>query len=111
MIVKRVSGSNSDYRSETNGQTNQLRKTLHVTSEQKTALTINASALEGEVLVWQDALYEGPLIDGESLNGLSAIRADYFSRLGWGEYAEILAMFNQRNSIMSKFLQFNEIVL
>ncbi|MDH3327472.1 MAG: hypothetical protein OEM38_12255 [Gammaproteobacteria bacterium] len=93
------------------GYSNQLRKTLHVVSEQKTAFTIESSGLEGDVLVWQDALYEGPILDEESLNGLSAMRADYFSRLGWGDYSDILALFSQRNQIISNFLQFNEIVL
>jgi len=93
------------------GPANQRKKTLHIVSEQKTGVTIEASDIEGEVLVWQDALYEGPLLHNESLMELSMIRADYFSRLGWGEYIEIASLYNQRNRIISGFLQYSEIVL
>jgi len=88
-----------------------LCKTLHITSEQQTGITIESSELEGDILVWQDALYEGPLLDGESLPELSAIRADYFARLGWGEYTEILSLYTRRNQLLSQFLQYNEVVL
>jgi len=99
MILKKVEKSS------------QLRSTLHITSEQKTAITIKSSSIEGDVLVWQDALYEGPLVTGESLNRLSSIRANYFAGLGWGDYADILALYNHRNNIIASFLQFTEIVL
>ena len=92
-------------------QTGHLRNTLHIVSEQKTALTLEKSAINGDILVWQDALYEGPLINNESLTDLSALRADYFSRLGWGDYKEILNVFEQRNRALSRFKQYNEVVL
>jgi len=93
------------------GSPKPLLKTLHITSEQKTAMTINASNLEGDTLVWQDALYEGPLLADMSLDALSTRRAEYFSQLGWGEYSDIMKLYQQRNAVVSSFLQYSEIVL
>ncbi len=87
------------------------KRTLHITSEQKTATTIQNSAIDGEVLVWQDALYEGPLLNDESITELSAIRADYFARLGWGEYTDILALYDKRNKVLESYPQYHEVVL
>jgi hypothetical protein len=70
--------------------------TLHVTNGDSAAGTLAETGLGGEVLAWQDVLYEGPLplVDPARQREL---RAAFLSSCGFGEEAEILTAFEARD--------------
>lgn len=86
-------------------------KTLHITNDEITAKNIRLSQIKGDTLAWQDALYEGPVVDGLSMNKLSALRAEYFSKLEWGNAIELRERFQKRNEKLSSYQSYDEIVL
>jgi hypothetical protein len=71
--------------------------TLHVTNGDSAALGLRAAGLDGEVLVWRDALHEGPVPAGLTPAELRHVRAAYFEREGLGTAAEVATSFATRD--------------
>ncbi len=89
----------------------QNSKILHITNDETTAENVRQAGISGEAIAWQDALYEGPVINDLSLTKLSMIRAEYFSKLGWGNKEEIWQRFKKRNEKIMAFNEYDEVVL
>jgi hypothetical protein len=83
---------------------------LHITNGDSAGETLRATALPGEVLPWRDILHEGPVPAGLALAELSAVRARYIASTGWPE-AEVLAAFQQRDAILARATEHEEVVL
>lgn len=84
---------------------------LHVTNGQSAADLLRAGGMHGDILPWDDALCEGPVPAGPSMDQLTPIRARYIASLGWGSEEEILNRFQQRNDTLEKGIADGEIAL
>ena len=71
---------------------------LHITDGSVASGLIEAAGIDGEKLAWDDVLHEGPVPAGHALAELSAVRADFIARAGWGERAAVEAKFAARDS-------------
>jgi len=86
-------------------------KILHITNDETTAKNLRDAGIGGDIVAWQDALYEGPVVNDLSLVKLSMVRAEYFSKLGWGNKEEIWQRFKKRNEKIMAFQNYHEVVL
>ncbi len=66
--------------------------------------------LRGEYLPWRVVLYDGPGPETRTLVELSAIRVQYLAASGYGEEALIAAEFADRDTRLSRYEWFEEIV-
>jgi len=63
------------------------------------------------MLAWRDVLHEGPVPAGLSPMALREIRARYIAAMGWGQYRQVLAQFEERDGILEAAGQRGEILL
>lgn len=76
--------------------------TLYIVDGESSAGSLRGHLPEAEILSWRDALYDGPVPGGLSLQELSRIRASY-----WNAGGE----FSKRDRALKRFAKFEEIVL
>lgn len=65
----------------------------------------------GTHLTWQDALYDGPVPAGLSLEAASAMRAPYLASRGYGNPVKLIHDFQRRDATIRKAREFDEVVL
>lgn len=68
-------------------------------------------SLPGTLLAWKDILHEGPVIATMPLRELSALRATYLARAGFGNVIKINHDLEKRDRMMERCADFREIVL
>lgn len=86
-----------------------MRDTLHITNGD--SVQIRDTGLEGEVLTWKDALHEGPVPGGLTLDELRPVRAHYLASLDHLPEREIVADFERRDRKLAEFRERSEVVL
>ncbi len=69
------------------------------------------AGIVGTIVPWRDVLHEGPVTGDLDLEGLRPIRARFLSDTGWGKYDDILSMMFERDAIVHRFRQYEEVVL
>jgi len=85
---------------------------LHVTNGDVVAERIRACGLGGEVLPWRDALHEGPVPGGLSLDELSRVRARFVAgHLDDRPYERLLREFTARDERLKAFRRGSEVTL
>ncbi len=84
---------------------------LHITNGDSAADLIKDAVFTGQILAWRDVLHEGPVPAGLELPQLSQVRGEYIAAQGWGTAHEIKASFAERDGIMARFREHEEIVL
>jgi hypothetical protein len=84
---------------------------LHITNGDIAVERMRDGGLRGEYLPWRDVLHEGPVPVTATLNELSAIRARYLAGCGYGEEALIAGQFSSRDALLSRFAEYEEVVL
>jgi len=62
-------------------------------------------------VAWRDALNEGPVPSGLSLEATSALRARYLAERGYGNPIKLIHDFERRDSLIRRAGEFEEIVL
>jgi hypothetical protein len=72
---------------------------------------MRAGGLEGEILPWRDVLHEGPVPADLSLAELSDVRARWLADQGLSEPDELLRDFMERDNILRRYCDFDEVVL
>lgn len=82
---------------------------LHVTNGHGTSLT--ETTLGGEVLFWEDVLHEGPVPGGLPADALRDVRAEFIASRGWVDRASVERSFRQRDDVIARAHEFEEIVL
>lgn len=87
------------------------QKILHVVNDNLTAQAIAHTELPGEILPWQDTLYEGPVIYFDDLDSLAIDRAKYFTAQGYGDYKTIEQAYLSRNAILKDYNNYQQIIL
>lgn len=85
-------------------------KILHITSDEETSQRLKNAGMEGDFLAWQDALFEGPIVN-ENLTQLSKLRAAYFAKQYQMDVKKVYASFFKRNQVLYKVNTYNEVVL
>lgn len=84
---------------------------LHVTNGDFAVERMRDGGLPGAYLPWRDVLHEGPVPQVDSLEDLSAMRARHLADSDYGEHARIAAQFAERDAMLGRCEDFNEVVL
>ena len=84
---------------------------LHVTNGDAAAERIVEAGVGGIVLPWRDALHEGPVPAGLSLDALTTVRADFIGRAGWDDPETALSRLRWRDAMLSGCRAYVEVVL
>jgi len=85
--------------------------TLHITNGDSVLYLFKKAGIVGTHVAWRDALNEGPVPSGLSLEATSAVRVRYLCERGYGNPIKITYEFEKRDAQISKALEFREIVL
>ena len=83
--------------------------TLHITNGD--SVQIRDTGLEGEVLTWKDALHEGPVPGGLTLDELRPVRAHFLASFDHLTELEIIADLERRDRTLAGFRERSEVVL
>ena len=84
---------------------------LHITNGDSAVVGMRAGGISGEIVAWRDILHEGPVPAGKSLAELSRIRAEWLEQQGFGERDSLEHEFQQRDGMLSRYMDFDEVVL
>lgn len=84
---------------------------LHITNGDSAVMGMRAGGISGEIIPWRDILHEGPVPAGKSLAELSQIRAAWLERQGFGERSSLDHEFQQRDDMLRRYTDFDEVVL
>jgi hypothetical protein len=84
---------------------------LHITNGDIAADLIKDAVFTGQILAWRDVLHEGPVPAGLELPQLSDLRGKHIAAQGWGKLYEVKASFAERDGLMARFREHDEIVL
>ena len=85
--------------------------TLHVTNGDGALYLLKKAGIVGAHVAWQDALYDGPVLAGFSLEETSGLRAQYFAARGDGNPIRLIHDFERRDVLLRRAPEFNEVVL
>jgi Domain of unknown function (DUF1835) len=83
--------------------------TLHITNGE--SVQLGETGLSGEVLTWQDMLHEGPVLSGLTLEEMRTIRARFLAGISGRPEHEIRDRFEKRDRTLTRFGDFEEVVL
>lgn len=84
---------------------------LHVLNGDGTAASFNESIIEGEVVVWREALIMGPCPGNVSAEDWQRIRAQHLADAYESSVAECSASLKEQEEILNGASRYNEIVL
>jgi Domain of unknown function (DUF1835) len=85
--------------------------TLHVTNGDGALYLLKKAGMLGTHVAWRDALNEGPVPAGLSLEETSALRARYLSERGHGNPIKLIHEFERRDAQLRDAGEFDEVVL
>ncbi len=85
--------------------------TLHVTNGDGALYLLKKAGMPGTHVAWHDALNEGPVPSGLSLEETSALRARYLSERGHGNPIKLIHEFERRDAQLRHADEFDEVVL
>jgi hypothetical protein len=84
---------------------------LHVTNGDPALYLLQKGGILGTHLAWRDALYDGPVEAGRSLEETTARRTRYLSERGYGNPIKLIHDFERRDSLLRRSAEFEEVVL
>ncbi len=84
---------------------------LIITNGDAAGELLRRTIMGAEVLPWRDVLHEGPVPQTQTLEALTAIRADYLAGRGWGSHEEIATNFQARDRGLARAGTFDRVVL
>src|SRR5579862_2483392 len=85
--------------------------TLHVTNGDGALYLLKKAGILGTHVAWRDALNEGPVPAGLSLEATSAVRAQYLAARGYGNPIKLIHEFEKRDALVRRAGEFDEVVL
>jgi hypothetical protein len=83
---------------------------LHITNGD-CAVAVLSRVVRGPMLPWRDVLHEGPVRAGLPLEALSRERAAFIAGAGWGDFSTVLKSFQERDALLRRAGEHDEIVL
>jgi len=84
---------------------------LVITNGDAAGESLRRTITGAEILPWRDVLHEGPVPLTQTLEELTAIRADYLARRGWGSHEEIATNLQARDRGLARAGTFDRVVL
>lgn len=84
---------------------------LHVTNGDGPLYLLKKAGIVGTHVAWRDALNEGPVPGGFSLEDTSALRARYLAERGYGNPIKMIHDFERRDALIRRAADFDELVL
>jgi hypothetical protein len=84
---------------------------LHITNGDITRQLIEQAGLDGRIVAWRDVLHEGPVPADLPFDELREVRARFIAECGWGDYADVLRDFFERDTALASFRDHEEVVL
>jgi hypothetical protein len=88
-----------------------MPRTMHVTNGDSTGNALSRLYPDDTLVVWRDALHEGPVPTGITDAELSEVRSSFLASQGWGLEADVLAQFAERDATLARYADFDEVVL
>jgi hypothetical protein len=88
-----------------------VKKYLIITNGDNAVETIKNCGISADFIPWRDVLHDGPVPNCDSLDELSKIRAEFLTTLSWGDFDSILKMFQERDSKLAHFVNYEEVIL
>ncbi len=85
--------------------------TLHITNGDSALYLFKKSGILGTHVAWRDALNEGPVPAGLSLEETSELRARYLAERGFGSPIKLIHEFQRRDAQIRRAGDFDEVVL
>jgi len=85
--------------------------TLHVTNGDGALYLLKKAGILGTHLAWRDALNDGPVPAGLSLEETSSVRANYLAQRGFANPIRLIHDFQRRDAQLRGAADFEEIVL
>jgi Domain of unknown function (DUF1835) len=85
--------------------------TLHVTNGDGALYLLKKAGILGTHVAWRDALNEGPVPTGLSLEATSELRARYFAERGYDNPIKLIHAFSRRDAQIRRAEEFDEVVL
>lgn len=85
--------------------------TLIITNGDAAAEKMREARINAEIMCWRDVLHEGPVPLTDTLEDLSAIRADYLAFRGWGDADAIAQVFAERDAVMRALGAYSDVTL
>ncbi|MGB8907949.1 MAG: DUF1835 domain-containing protein [Candidatus Cybelea sp.] len=85
--------------------------TLHITNGDGALYLLKKAGVLGTHVAWRDALNEGPVPAGLSLEQTSAIRTRYLAERGYGNPIKLIHDFSRRDAELRRAEDFDEVVL
>jgi len=85
--------------------------TLHITNGDGALYLLKKAGILGTHLAWRDALNDGPVPAGLSLEETSAVRASYLAQRGFANPIRLIHDFAQRDAQLRSAGDFEEVVL
>ena len=86
-----------------------MGETLHITNGD--AVQLAQTGLGGDLITWKDALHEGPVPQGLSLDELRPVRARFLAGLDDRQASEVDAALRERDQALASFRDRQEVVL
>ena len=84
---------------------------LIITNGDSAVDTLKEAGIVADFLPWRDVLHDGPVPANLTLEELSLIRAKFISELGWGEHEDVMNNFQDRDSKLTTFRDYEEVIL
>jgi hypothetical protein len=84
---------------------------LHITNGDGALHLLKKAGILGTHVAWRDALNEGPVPAGLSLEAMSALRARYLAERGYGSPIKLIHDFERRDAQLRHADEFEEVVL
>jgi hypothetical protein len=84
---------------------------LHITNGDSATERLRQAAVPGQLLPWRDALHEGPVPAGLSLDELRPVRARFIAAQGWPSYEQALQDLAERDAALAGYAAHDEVVL
>ena len=88
-----------------------MQNFLHITNGDSAVAGMRAGGIGGEIIAWRDVLHDGPVPSGLTLDELSRTRARWLAEEGLGDLPSIQRDFEQRDSMLRRYTDFDEVVL
>jgi len=75
---------------------------LHITHSDSVSSLLKQTKIEGDVIVYNDVLYEGPTPAGLEPEQWRAVRAQFFADRGWVSYHDFLVYHQRLDEALEK---------
>jgi hypothetical protein len=88
-----------------------MSRALHITNGDGALYLLGKAGILGTHLAWRDALNDGPVPFGFSLEKTSETRANYLASRGYGSPIKLIHDFERRDAQVRRAAEFEEVVL